>query len=99
MTKIRRHCRTMTAPLRRSKHELEPNHPTPERVAVRYRTTLEVVELFPDGVDLYLDEPVQRPVDAERQGVIPARINRLRTGIAQRFIQARRRAVEPHALE
>src|SRR6267142_7210139 len=48
-------------------HELEANHSTPERGAIRYRVTFTVFDVFPDAVDLQLHEAVQGPVHAQGQ--------------------------------
>ena len=60
------------SPRSRLENELETKDPAPER-AVRDRTTFRVRDMFPDGIDLQFEEPVERPVDAQREGPLTAR--------------------------
>src|SRR5262252_7975062 len=79
--------------------ELKPEHPAPERGAVRYRITVGIFHMFPDAIHLHLHEPVQRPVHAESQHAVATGKDRLRSGIAERLVESRPDAVEPQSLD
>src|SRR5439155_10301334 len=95
--KARIRKRAIASPLPALEHELEPENAAPECSPVRYGIPIRVFDMFPDGVDLHLDEAVQRPVDADRQRALARAQDVFGARVRERDVGSSD-AIEPHTL-